>query len=160
MSSIRCRVAYGIELSPIIFGCVVPGQAGAMPRLGPGKKELTAPPLESCAIPGTHCCFPLLADLHEEECHSVGPQRATELDVSEPGVQLTEVVQLPVLLEDQSLNALDLDVLSREELGEVEEAGLVFGFAVVAILYLALEGGKLYGFFTCAGMGTVDDGIS
>ena len=60
------------------------------------------------------------------------------MDVAELGIQLTQVVQFAVLSVNHLLYPLDLDVLSRKELGEVEETRLVFGFTVVAIGNLAL----------------------
>ena len=82
-------------------------------------------------------------DLNEEEGDSVCPQRTTELDVAELGVQFTQIVELAMFPIYQFFNALHLDVLTREELGQVEESGLVLGLAVVAIGNLALQCRKL-----------------
>ena len=55
--------------------------------------------------------------------------------------------------------SLDLCVLTRQELYEVQESRLVFGFVVVAVLDLALQGRKLDALLTCARVSAVHDGI-
>ena len=65
-----------------------------------------------------------------------------------------------MISKDGLLNSLQLDILSREEFLEGEEAGLVLGFIVVAILDLALESSKLDSLVSGTGVGTVNDSIS
>ena len=98
--------------------------------------------------------------LNKEEGNSVGPQRAAQLNVAEFCVQLAHVVQFAVFPVDEFLDALDLDVLPRQELCQVQETLLVFGLAVVAIGNLTLEGGKLESFFSGAGMSSLHNGIA
>ena len=65
-----------------------------------------------------------------------------------------------MLGKDEPLGALDLGVLARQELLRREEAGLVLGLVVVAVLHLALQGRKLDGFLAGAGVGPIDDGVT
>ena len=58
---------------------------------------------------------------------------------------------------DGGLDSFQLDILTREVLFQNQEARFMFGFIVVAILNLALEGSKLTGFITGAGINPTND---
>ena len=65
-----------------------------------------------------------------------------------------------MLCKDQSLNSLELDILSWQHLGQVEKARPVLGLIVVAILYLALQCCKLDTLLASARVSAVNDGIT
>lgn len=58
------------------------------------------------------------------------------------------------------LNSLPFDILSWEKFLKGEEAWFVLGFVVVAILDLTLEGGKMHGLVTSAGVSPINYGIT
>ena len=62
------------------------------------------------------------------------------MDVAILGILFTEVVQLAVFGKNELLDPPDLNVLSWQELVQVQEASLVLSLIVVAILYLTLQG--------------------
>ena len=82
------------------------------------------------------------------------------MNVTELGVDLAKVVELAMIGKDGLLDPFQLDVLPRKKLFEGEEAWLVFGLVVVAILDLTLESSELHGLITGTGMGSIDDGVS
>ena len=98
--------------------------------------------------------------LDQEEGDAIRPEGAAELNVAELGVDLTKVVQLAVLCEDEFLQALKLGVLARQELLQSDGARFVLCLIMIAILHLALQGRKLDGFLTGAGMSAVNDGVT
>ena len=69
-------------------------------------------------------------------------------------------MQLPMFSKDQFLNSLDLDIFPRQELHELQEAGLVLCLIVCAVLYQTLQSRKLCGLLPGAGVGAVNDGIT
>lgn len=98
--------------------------------------------------------------LDQEECDTISPEGAAQLDVTEPGVDLTQVVQLSVIGKDGLLNSLQLDILPGQKLFKSEKARLVLGLVVVAILDLTLESSKLDSLVASAWVGTIDNGIA
>ena len=97
--------------------------------------------------------------LHQEEGHSIRAQGATQLDVTELGIQLCEVVQLAVVRPNELLDSFELDILFWEEFVQIEKTWLVFRFVVVPVLDLALQSGKLHCFFSGARVSAINDGI-
>lgn len=97
--------------------------------------------------------------LDQEEGDTVGPEGAAQLDVTKPGVDLAQVVELSVLGENVLFNSLYLGVFSGKELCEVEEARFVLGLVMVAILDLALQSCKLDGFFSGARVSAINYSI-
>ena len=69
-------------------------------------------------------------------------------------------MQLAVVCIDGLLNALEFDILTRQEFLQREKARLVFCLVVVPVLNLTLERGKLDGLIASARVGTIDDGVS
>ncbi len=68
-------------------------------------------------------------------------------------------MKLAMLSKNVLFYSLDLCVLSRKELYQVEEARFVFGLMVVPILDLTLKSSKGYSFFKSAGIGAINNSI-
>ena len=81
------------------------------------------------------------------------------MDVAKPSIDLAQVMQLAMFNKNVLFNSLDLGIFPRQELNQVEETGLVLGLVVVAVLDLALEGGKLDGLLAGTGVGPVNNGV-
>ena len=98
--------------------------------------------------------------LDEEESHSVSSQRSAQLNVSKSGIDFAQIVKPAMICENVLFNSLQLGVFSGQELCQLQEAWLVLGLVVVAILDLALERRKLDALLTCAWVSAIHNGVS